>query len=151
MVDDMQDNGYEASTVHHAVSALGKCINYSVDEGWAKRNPLKEGERLRMPTLPKVETFTEEEYQALVDAANRQAPSENLLTYLNRRAVVYLGGEGGLRPGESFGLQWENILFEQGRIHVKHSHGRFGLKGTKTGRERYVTLTEGIYEALDDL
>ena len=59
--------------------------------------------------------------------------SENLLTFLNRRVCVYLGAHGGMRPGEWFGLQWEDLDFANNEIRVAHAFNQFdGLKGPKS-------------------
>ena len=56
--------------------------------------------------------------------------SENLLTFLNRRVCVYLGAHGGMRPGEWFGLQWEDLDFANNEIRIEHAFNQFdGLKG----------------------
>ena len=79
--------------------------------------------------------------------------SENLLTFLNRRVCVYLGAHGGMRPGEWFGLQWENLDFANNEIRIEHAFNQFdGLKGPKSeaGR-RAIGLTRELYAALSDL
>ena len=66
---------------------------------------------------------------------------------------------GGLRPGEALGLKWEDVNFEESRIHVRHSLTRVGLdrekypdgwmlKDTKTGRGRTVPLPDLAIRAL---
>ena len=132
--------------------AINVLLNFAVDQEWLRRNPLQDGEKVELPTPSKVEIFTDEDFQALIDAANAQAPSENLLTFLKRRLVLYLGAEAGCRPGESFGLQWESVNFSRGKITVRDSNTRLGGFGdTKSRVIGDVDLTEGIYAALSDL
>ena len=51
---------------------------------------------------------------------------------------------GGLRPGEAFGLQWEDVDLETGKLHVRRSLTRRGIKASwrltepKTKRARRV-------------
>ncbi len=63
---------------------------------------------------------------------------------------------GGLRPGEALGLLWEDVNLEEGKLHVRRSLTRLGVKGwrltePKTDRaRRVVPLPEVAARALRD-
>lgn len=69
----------------------------------------------------------------LLEAVSKRSELESLLAFVNRKAVVAIMLFGGLRPGEVFGLQWENINFSRNVIEVRHTFTRYdGLKDPKT-------------------
>lgn len=63
---------------------------------------------------------------------------------------------GGLRPGEALGLLWEDVDLKEGKLHVRRSLTRLGVKGwrltePKTDRaRRVVPLPEVTARALRD-
>jgi integrase len=150
--DDLRER-YAPRTVHGIYGGVYACLTFAVGQGWLKRNILRD-DPIKLPRLAKrADIPSTENLQSLINAAEQQVHSENLLTFLNRRACVHLGIFGGLRPGECFGLQWEDIDFAQNKLHINHTFNEFdGLKGPKSeaGR-RDVEITEHIYAALSDI
>ena len=152
-IDELRES-YAGHTVQGAYQTAYGIMSFAVSQGWIKRNILRDDPLKNLPRLPKRKKIpSTESWQRLVNSAEHQARSENLLTFLNRRVCVYLGGHGGMRPGEWFGLQWENLDFANNEIRIEHSFNQYdGLKAPKTeaGR-RAIELTPELYAALNDL
>ena len=62
--------------------------------------------------------------------------------------IALLGGEGGLRVGEIVALEWSDVDLERRQIRVRHSDCRGELTTTKSGRARFVAMTERVPAAL---
>jgi integrase len=79
-------------------------------------------------------------YEQLLEAAM----SIDSRTYV----IALLGGEGGLRVGEIVALEWADIDLERRQISVRHSDWRGQLTTPKSGRGRFVGMTERVASAL---
>jgi integrase len=53
----------------------------------------------------------------------------------------------GLRPGEAFGLQWDDVDFVEPTLHVEGSYSRGSLDTTKTGESRHVDMSQELARA----
>lgn len=84
-------------------------------------------------------TLTREELAALVRAVEP-----------TRYAEVYLMGYSGLRPGELFALEWRDINWEAGCIHIRRGHRRGRVDETKTSAPRDVGLTKRLRKVLEE-
>ena len=61
---------------------------------------------------------------------------------------------GGLRPGEAFGLRWEDVDLEGGKLHIQHALTRRGVNGwrlvepkTDSGQRVVVLVIDLFREA----
>ena len=119
---------------------------------WARRrspayiahNPMKDLERLRLPKAKKRPHFEPEQVSALLKAAQTSPPDDTII-----RLAVY----SGLRRGELFALQWDDIDSgngqDGGRIHVRRSIYQGAITAPKTEEsDRVVDIPQQI---VDDL
>jgi integrase len=81
-----------------------------------------------------------DEYDRLVEAAR----SIDIRTLL----VVLLGGDAGLRCGEIIGLEWGDVDLVKRQLCVRQSDWNGQLGTPKSGRLRYVPLTQRLTAAL---
>jgi integrase len=81
-----------------------------------------------------------EEYERLVEVAR----SIDIRTLL----VVLLGGDAGLRCGEIIGLEWGDVDLAKRQLCVRQSDWNGQLGTPKSGRLRYVPLTQRLTAAL---
>jgi integrase len=81
-----------------------------------------------------------DEYERLVDVAR----SIDTRT----RLVVLLGGDAGLRCGEIIGLEWGDVDLVKRQLCVRQSDWNGQLGTPKSGRLRYVPLTQRLTAAL---
>jgi len=137
-------------TIHGIYGSLHVLLTFAVSKKWVRRNVLRD-EPCKLPTKPKRKSIpTKDDIRALLEAASRLDKGENLLTFVNRSVVIACGVFCGFRPGETFGLHWEDIDWERGVIHVRRAHSKVnGLKTPKTEAGfRDVPLTEPVRRAL---
>ena len=81
-----------------------------------------------------------DEYERLVDVAQ----SIDIRTLL----VALLGGDAGLRCGEIIGLEWGDVDLAKRQLCVRQSDWNGQLGTPKSGRLRYVPLTQRLTAAL---
>lgn len=123
LVDESTET-FSNTTVSRMHDLTFLVLDYSVKKKWLRRNILQD-EKIRLPRgkQKRVIIPTKQELQHLIDAARNHREGDSFLTTVNRMAIVCLGAFCGLRVGEMFGLQWENVDFEHGVIRVRHSQG----------------------------
>jgi len=149
MVDDLREQ-YSAASISGIYGAVHVLLTFAVGRGWARRNVLRD-QPCKLPKKTKRKAIpTKADIATLIQAAQRLEHGENLLTFINRQVVVACGVFGGFRPGETFGLHWEDIDWEREVIRVQRSHTREnGLRATKTDAGyRRVPMTPPIRRAL---
>lgn len=66
----------------------------------------------------------------------------------SRRPEVYLLAYTGMRPGELYALEWGDIDWEAGCIHLRRAHLRGHVGATKTDEPRDLGMTGGIERVL---
>jgi integrase len=150
---DKQREAYAAATVRHIHNTLYSLLDFGVGNKWLKRNIMRD-EPLKLPsTSQRAKVPTIADIKRLLEVVWEFDGGENLLSNVNRCVAIHLGVFGGLRPGEVFGLQWENVDFAKGVIHVRHSYTKAdGLKQPKTeAGVREVILVDPIIDALENL
>ncbi|WP_164881821.1 tyrosine-type recombinase/integrase [Paenirhodobacter populi] len=147
---DKQRLTFAAATVLGNYTAIHVLMTFAVRKRWLRRNILRD-EPCKLPRKVKRSAIPDkQDIRALLEAASRLEKGENLLTFVNRLVVIACGVFGGFRPGETFGLQWEDIDWQKGIVNVRHSHTKVnGLKAPKTEAGwRRVPLTEPMRRAL---
>ncbi|MGB0591438.1 MAG: tyrosine-type recombinase/integrase [Myxococcota bacterium] len=85
-------------------------------------------------------TLTLEERSRLVDMVAALAPQWH--------ALISLMATTGMRSGEIRALQWCDLDFGIGVVHVRRSMARKKIYSTKTGAPREIPMTEGMREVL---
>jgi len=138
--------GVAAGTVRLALAPVKALLATAVEEGLIRSNP-SAGVRLAQvvsgnggeePDEEKVKALTEDELRALVEAV----PVE-------RRLLVALLAQSGLRISELLPLRWKDIDFGKRRLLVRRSlsRGQIGAPKSRYGR-RGVPLTEAMTHSL---
>lgn len=128
------DGGMSPARLRHYHRFLSSCLNQAVKWGWLLRNPAKNASPPSV--VRKAINMPETEDVARLLAAAREAELEELAT------AFWLLSALGVRRGELCGLRWADL---DGRtLTVRRSvtdvGGRLTVKGTKTNREREVTV-----------
>ncbi|MHB1418187.1 MAG: tyrosine-type recombinase/integrase [Bacillota bacterium] len=123
------EKGLSARTVRYAHSVLRNALEQAVRWQMIPQNPIL---YVDLPRQQKVEmhALSPKEARRFLEAAS----------YSKLQALFILMVTTGLRPGEALGLQWQDVDFDQGRIHVQHSLSRtkdvWRLEEPKTPRSR---------------
>jgi integrase len=137
--------GVARGTVRLALAPVKTLLATAVEEGLIRSNP---SAGLRIAQVKgndgeesgdeKVKALTEDELKALIEAV----PVE-------RRLLVTLLAQAGLRISELLPLRWQDIDFGRRRLRVRRSlsRGLIGAPKTRHGR-RDVPLTEAMTRAL---
>lgn len=134
-----------AATVTHYHRLLRALFNYAVRCGYIATSPI---ERVTPPKAEHKEMsyYTGEQCAALLDALEG-AP-------LKYRVGIMLGLLGQLRKGEIAGLEWADVDFENGLLHVRRSASQvYGqgvvIKEPKTSSgKRTIALPTDLLEAM---
>jgi integrase len=122
-------------TVKHVLALLRRIINYGVNQGFIAPLPFK----IALPSVDNIKTedLAPEQLQNLFEVIN----STHLTTAANMmRLVLY----SGLRRGEIFKLQWSDIDFHRGFIHIR---------GPKCGKSQKAPLNSNaraLFESIPE-
>jgi integrase len=129
---------------------LSVLLGDAVDDGIIATNPaLQMGRRRRKRAdslsqaerLRRVRPMSSEQLAAFLKAALR--------TEHHRLYPLFLTlARAGLRPGEAFGLQWDDVDFVERTLHVERSYSRGSLDTTKTGESRRVDMSQELARVL---
>jgi integrase len=122
--------------VNNILAVLGKMLRYAHEIELIESVP-----RIKLLKVPPQEFdfLTFEELSRLLDAVKEDS---------ERRALLLLGSDAGLRQGEIVALEWGDVDLTAGTLTVRRSSWH-GIVGTpKSGRERKVPLTARLRAAL---
>ncbi|QQS34000.1 MAG: tyrosine-type recombinase/integrase [Acidobacteriota bacterium] len=141
------------STVNRSLATFKHMIKFAYAEGWISRD-ITLGSKAIDPDAEKARTrtLTESEEEILLascggDRVVTYTRSGKEITSVIRtentylRALVLLGLDAGLRRNEALKLEWQDIDFDRGFIHVRSQH-------TKTQKGRNVPLRRRLRDEL---
>ena len=107
------ESGLSVKSKGNVIALVKQIFKTAMKQGWLKVDHTEILEKPRDTENKEPKIFTKEKQDILFAEAERKFKSNpNLLTFLA------LGVYGGLRRGEIFGLQWQDIDFENHDIHV---------------------------------
>ena len=128
--------GLGRKRVNNILAVLGKMLRYAHEVELVESVP-----RIKLLKVPPQEFdfLTFEELSRLLDAVKDDP---------ERRALLLLGSDAGLRQGELVALEWGDVDLVAGTLTVRRSSWH-GIVGTpKSGRDRKVPLTARLRAAL---
>ncbi len=126
------EQGRDHKTVDGDMAAISSLLSYAVRHGYCQANVASKVKAFRVPK-PRPYVYSTEEVEALLDAA------DGVLT-----DVLLLLADTGLRIGEAEQLEWSDIDFDAGLLHVRiKAHWR-----PKDKAERAVPMTERVSRML---
>lgn len=126
-------------TTNNALVCLNGILKRAVEWHVIDRMPCT----IKLLNVPKVlepKFYEPHQYERLVDAAGQFDHRIELF--------VLLGGDAGLRCGESIALEQTDVDLRRGYLVVRRSEWEGHLTVPKSGRERKVVLTARLKEAL---
>jgi integrase len=127
------------ATVNRELEKLRRLLNIAEREGWLLRNPMRGGdplisiadERKRERILTR-----DEELRLLAACENRYQK--------HLRPILICALDTGMRRGETFGLKWSDVDFEERVLTIRAFN-------TKTMKERQVSLTTRLAIELEKI
>jgi integrase len=130
--------GLSPKTINNHLTILAKCLHTARDWGRVENCPTIKHLKT---TSQRLDFLSPTESQQLIEHAS----------YPMWQEMVFLALRTGLRMGELFGLEWQDIDFQRRQLTVQRSIVR-GIIGTpKNGKVRYIPLTEDVCRALYEL
>lgn len=129
-----------AKTTNNVLSVLNSTLKAACE--WNVIGVMPCSIKLLKTSAPEMSFYDFEQYEALVEAAEKVGQRELL--------IVLLGGEAGLRLGEMIALEQTDIDFRRGYLTVQRNewHGQVGLP--KGGRIRRIPMTKRLAKALHE-
>lgn len=119
-------------TVKHVLALLNRIINFGAKKGLCPGLSFK----IELPKVnnnKKTEDLTAEQLTALLEAIDR---NPNLQAANFMRMALFTG----MRRGELFKLQWQDVDFQRGFIHIR---------GPKGGQDQKIPLNQAARELLE--
>lgn len=133
-----------ANTVRYHLRPLGATLSWAVRQGLLIHNPLAGMERPR-PTHA-LEYLSREEAAKLLGEAERRACASLHPADWCRWLGLALGLYAGLRRGEIFGLRWQDVDLDAGRLTVARSYKLL----PKSNKPRHLPIPTVLASLLRD-
>ncbi len=140
----------KVGTLLNILSMLGRVLALAVEAGELEKNPcrnlkklLKRVERQQAEVVSQIDSFSRVEVAKLLAIAETSEPSFSPL-------LVFLLSTGA-RKGEALGLQWIDVDFDGSRIHIRRARVRGRQGPPKSGKARFVAMSDGLSQVLRDL
>jgi integrase len=137
------------TTIRNRLAPLRRAFNVAIRKRWLTHNPARAtGEIVRRlerqaSEAPQRDAWSRAEIGALLAVAEQHEPDvAPLLHFLFAT---------GCRKGEAIGLQWQDVDFNRGVLHVRRSVVRREASTPKNGRGRTLRMTAGLARRLKAL
>lgn len=131
-----EDHGVSQRGVHKLNAVLSQVMDLAVKEHLVKHNPCRDVDVSR-PRSAERTPLTLDEAIALCQALRFEG-------FDGRRVAVWLALATGVRRGETLGLTWRYVDFENRRIYIKYQYTRDKkLRETKNKRSRWTAVDDG--------
>lgn len=126
-------------TQRNRLRQFSPCFDWGVRNGYCKTNPLKE---IKVKNIPgrRVKPFTREEIKLVLESTYIHHPHYYSF-------ILFLLSTGA-RWGEARALRWQNVSDDCTSVTICESLFRLHRKGTKTGKERTIRLTQDLTKVL---
>lgn len=135
------------TTVNHLLSILSIIFSWALKHNYITNNPMSGTMKLKSDTKEKG-IFTDEEIEKLLLSPNAlQAVWNNDYSVWLLNLTAY---KTGCRMGELQALQKKNV--REGMLIIENSWDRIhGLKGTKTGKTRFLPIDQHLMQLIQGL
>jgi integrase len=151
-IRDLEGRDLSYSTINNYLLPLGSTLAFAASRGLIAQSPvslLTKDERPRKKvTRSQDHVWSGEEIQALLEASEYVARQPE--SRYDDSPVLRIAVFTGLRPGESFGLQWRDIDFKRQELRVERQwtrQGEFGPPMTDAAYRR-IPLSDDLVSFL---
>ena len=130
------------NSLSHVRSLASAIFSHAVNLGVIARNPWREVKVLaKVRKAPPTKAYTLEQAESIMSALSPR---------IDAQAVFGLGYFMGLRPSELAAVQWRDVDFEAGVLHIRRSVVRGNIDETKTeGSAASVMMIEPVAGLLE--
>jgi integrase len=139
LILDFKSRGMSHKSINGIITFIQAMLNYAVDNELLSNNPI-----IRFKKLPQVKPpihfLNEKQIEVFLDQA--QNCPEVYKTFF------YTAIFTGMRRGELLALEWSDIDFKRLKIRVNKQIYRGITQTTKTGKERYIDMSERLKDVL---
>jgi len=133
---EMLDEGYNRKTINNSMAVWAKLLHYAQDQELIAKTPRFKFLKIREE---KFDFFDFDEIERLVAAATDEP---------ERRAMILLGAEAGLRMGEMLALTQDCVDYRSGNLTIWENDWQGNVGSTKGGDRRTVPMTPRLRAAL---
>ena len=144
------DAGLAPKTIRNALQVLGRVLNLLHRDRVLAYSPatnlgelLRKVDRSIARETTTADGWSREEVETLLAVAREHEPR-----FRPALATLFYTG---LRRGEVLGLQWADVDFERGRVHIRRAYVRRQVTTPKSGRGRQVVMASPLAELLLDV
>ena len=124
-------------SVQKLVGAIKEVFEYAIEKKLVESNPCAKI-KIKRSKVKKIEVFSEDEIEALVQCATPDWLSD----------MILLAYRTGMRRGEIYGLQWDDINFQEKTLKIQRtvaadSYGNIHVNVPKTRKSNRKILLDG--------
>jgi integrase len=134
-----QSEGKSNKSINNYLGMLGKCLNCA--EEWNIIKHVPKIKKLKVPPQ-RFNFLTEVEYNKVLKEAHKINPDFYNMVLFTLRT--------GVRVGELMGLKWKDIDFEKRIVIIQRSIVNGIVSSPKSNKERFIPLSDDIYEILKE-
>jgi integrase len=139
LILELKTRDMSNKSINGIVTFIQAILNYAVDNELISNNPI-----IRLKKLPQIKPPINFLNESQIDIFLQQAETCPQ-TY---KAFFYTAIFTGMRRGELLALEWSDIDFKQNKIRVNKQIYRGITQTTKTGKERYIDMSERLKDVL---
>ena len=139
LILELKTRDMSNKSINGIVTFIQAILNYAVDNELISNNPI-----IRLKKLPQVKPPINFLNETQIEVFLQQAETCPQ-TY---KTFFYTALYTGMRRGELLALEWSNIDFKQNKIRVNKQIYRGITQTTKTGKERYIDMSERLKDIL---
>ena len=139
LILELKTRDMSNKSINGIVTFIQAILNYAVDNELISNNPI-----IRLKKLPQVKPPINFLNETQIDIFLQQAETCPQ-TY---KVFFYTAIFTGMRRGELLALEWSDINFKQNKIRVNKQIYRGITQTTKTGKERYIDMSERLKDVL---
>jgi integrase len=133
----------KSCTVNNDIKDIKAMLNKAKDWGYLYNNPAKKVEYVEITDSKTIRCITEDEYRRFMDVCKAD--------FKEYYSIFYTFVHTGMRRGEILGLEWQDIDFKSGSIHIR-SNKDFKPKGvdgkTKRAKTRIIPIHDSLKKML---
>ncbi|MCD6398238.1 MAG: tyrosine-type recombinase/integrase [Spirochaetaceae bacterium] len=137
----MIDRGYAPNSINNYLATLRNIFNYTLLKKIIRENPMNHIKPLKSEVIHEKGILNQEQVKQLFQPGNLDTVWNGNVMH---RILNKLAATTGMRMGEIQALQQQHVHTDS--IEIFHSWDRkYGLKDTKSGKNRVVPITKELY------